>query len=82
MSLSVGIFLHQTTQSRIFLEVLTSLGLYASYSKVMKCEQATGASRTSGDDTLNSLSVESKINFCRWVADRFYFNLDTTYGMG
>ena len=81
LSLSVGIFLHQTTQSRVFLEVLPSLGLYASYSKVMKCEQATGASRTSGNDTLNSLSVESKINSCQWVAEGFYFNLDTIYGM-
>ena len=81
-SLSVGIFLHQTIQSRVFLEALSSLGLYASYSKVMECEQAAGASRTSSNDTLNSLSVESNINFCRWVADRFYFNLDTIYGMG
>ena len=47
----------------------------------MKCEQTTGASRTSGDDTLNSLSVEFKINFCQWVAEVFYFNLDTIYGM-
>ena len=54
-SLSVGIFLHQTIQSRVFLEALSSLGLYASYSNVMECEQGAGASRTSGNDTLNSL---------------------------
>lgn len=47
--LSIGLFIHQTTRSRISIDVLSTLGFCASYAEVMKFERAAVTSQTVND---------------------------------
>ena len=77
--LSVGLFLHQTTHSRIILDVHSSLGLSASYKQVMSFEKS--AAVHVGNKFLDDvLKAEGKLPFCQWVADNFDINEDTISG--
>ena len=77
--LSVGIFLHQTTRSRTILDVLSSLGLSASYEQVMSFVKSAAVHE--GNKFLDDvLKAEGKLPFCQWVADNFDLNEDTIFG--
>ena len=77
--ISVGIFLHQTTRSRIILDALSSLGLCASYQQVMLFEKAAAVHVSNGFLDAE-LKKGEKLPFCQWVADNFDFNEDTITG--
>ena len=46
LMLSVRIFVHQTTRSKVLVDVLSSLGLCASYPEVMKFERSAAVTRS------------------------------------
>ena len=73
LMLSVGTFVHQTTRSKVLLDVLSSLGLCASYVGVIKFEKSAAAT-TSEDFPLLTSPNDGSTRFCQWVADNFDFN--------
>ena len=73
LMLSVGTFVHQTTRSKVLLDVLSSLGLCASYVGVIKFEKSAAAT-TSEDFPLLTSPNDDSTRFCQWVADNFDFN--------
>lgn len=78
--LSVGIFIHQTTCSRALLDVLSSLGLSASYHQVMVFERSAATTRSEDGLAPGLLCNDGSVNFRQWVADNFDFNKDTLTG--
>ena len=80
LMMSVGLFIHQTTRSRLILDVLSSLGLCVSYDQVMAFERAAVCTHTINDLTPGLLSKDKRGGFCQWVADNFDYNEDTISG--
>ena len=80
--LSVGLFIHQTTRSRILLDVLSSLGLCVPYSTVMAFQRSAVLGQRVEDLPVGMNSDKSDTNpqFCQWIADNFDFNEDTLTG--
>ena len=52
--LTVGIFVQQTTRSNVLLDVLSSLGLCASYAEVIKFERPAAVTRSEDFPLLTS----------------------------
>ena len=80
LMMSVGLFIHQTTRSRVILDVLSSLGLCVSYDQVMAFERAAAVTHTIHDLAPGLVSKEGGGGFCQWVADNFDYNEDTVSG--
>ena len=78
--LAVGLFIHQTTRSRLLIDVLSSLGLCVSYSQVMAFERSAVVSRSVEDSPPGLIQHGDNGGFCQWVADNFDYNEDTTTG--
>ena len=78
--LSVGLFIHQTTRSGVFLDVLSSLGLSASYSQVMAFERSAVVSESIYDLPPGIAEKCKGGGFCQWVAYNFDYNEDTLTG--
>ena len=80
--LSVGIFIHQTTRSRLLLDLMAALGFSVSYAQVMAFERA--AVKGQSHDTLHAGIVpqDQDGGFCQWIADNFDKNEDTVTGHG
>lgn len=72
--LSTGLFIHQTTRSRVALNLLSSLGASASYDQVMDFEKAAASQ---GNEEPNQSTAKG---FSQWVADNFDHNEDTLNG--
>ena len=68
-----------SNHSQIIFDILSSLGLCASYQQVMSFEKAAAVHVSNGflDAELNK---GEKLPFCQWVADNFDFNEDTLTG--
>ena len=81
LQLSTGLFIHQTTRSRLLIDVLSSMGMCLSYNHVLTFERSAAVS-TSGDGLPPGLQkVNDGGGFCQWVADNFDFNEDTLTGL-
>ena len=78
--LAVGLFIHQTTRSRLLIDVLSSLGRCVSYSQVMAFERSAVVSRSVEDSPPGLIQHGHNGGFCQWVADNFDYNEDTTTG--
>ena len=76
---SVGMFFYQTTQSKVLSDLLSSLGLCASYAELIKFERSAAVTRSEDFPLLTSPSDEST-RLCQWVSDNFDFNEDTLTG--
>ena len=76
--LCVGIFIHQTTRSRVIIDVLSALGLSASCNEVLTFKRSAAATRSG--DFLPSRTSVANVKFCQWVADNFDLNDDTLTG--
>ena len=77
--LSVGIFVHQTTRSKVLLDVSLLPGLCDSYAKVIKIERSATVTRS--EDFLRLISLnDDSTRFFQWVAHNFDFNEDTLTG--
>ena len=63
LMLSVGIFVHQTTRSKVLLDVLSSLGFCASYAEVIKFERLAAVTRSEDFALLTSPNDDST-RFC------------------
>ena len=73
--LSVEIFAHQVTRWKVLLDVLSSLGLSASYAELIKFERSAAVTRYEDFPQLTTPNDDST-RFCQWVADNFDFNED------
>ena len=78
--LSVGLFIHQSTRSRVLLDVLSSLGFSASYDQVMAFERSAVVSHSINDLPPGLVGAQDGGGFCQWVADNFDYNEDTISG--
>lgn len=78
--LSVGLFIHQQTRSRVLLDVLSSLGLSVSYDQVIAFEKAAVVGRSIHDLPPGLVQQTEGEGFCQWVADNFDYNEDTLTG--
>ena len=78
--LSIGLFIHQTTRSRVLLDVLSSLGLSVSYSQVIAFERSTAVNQTMPNSSSGIVDIDKGGGFCQWVADNFDYNEDTVSG--
>ena len=79
--LTIGIFIHQTTRSRVLIDVLWSLGLCASYNQVMAFERCAAVTK-SDNDLPADLAVNDGQTYCQWVVDNFDLIEDTINGSG
>lgn len=69
--LSVGLFVHQTTRSRVLIDVLFSLGFSVSYDQIIAF-QRSAMDDTCSDGLPGGLIKQSDGGgFCQWVADNF-----------
>lgn len=76
LMLSVEIFAHQVTRWKVLLDVLSSLGLSASYAELIKFERSAAVTRYEDFPQLTTPNDDST-RFCQWVAGNFDFNEDT-----
>ena len=77
--LSIGLFIHQNTRSRVHIDVLSSLGLSISYSNVLAFERSAAVCSSRGlPPGLDKISEGG--GFTQWVADNFDYNEDTLTG--
>ena len=72
--LSIGIFIHQTTRSKLLLNVLSSFGFCACYSQVMDIEKSAVSNINVNDLMPGITSKNDGGGFCQWVADNFDLN--------
>ncbi|XP_071081970.1 uncharacterized protein [Haliotis cracherodii] len=77
--LSTGLFIHQTTRSRVALNLLSTLGMSVSYDQVLDFEKAAVLSQQS-DDMPQASQGDVSSGFCQWIADNFDYNEDTLNG--
>lgn len=76
--LSVGLFIHLTTRSRVIIHVLFSLGFCATYSQVV--ESHNPAMTHASQSPTHGLVALKEGEFCQWVADNFNHNEDSSSG--
>ena len=76
--LSLGLFVHQTTRSRVLIDILYSLGYSVSYTEVMNFERNAAVSNATYDNCNNE--QESQDMFLQFIADNFDHNEDTKTG--
>ena len=77
--LSIGIYIHQVTRSRSLIDLLSALGLCASYTIVMNFERSAAFARIEDEYTATDKATEQN-SFCQWVADNYDFIEDTLNG--
>lgn len=80
LMLSVGLFIHQSTRSRVLLDVLSSLGLSASYTQVMSFERSAVINHSVNELPPGLVAADDGGGFCQWIADNFDYNEDTLAG--
>ena len=78
--LSTGLFIHQTTRSRVALNLLSGLGVSVSYDQVINFEKAAAVTQTSNATPQATQGDAITEVFCQWVADNFDYNEDTLNG--
>ena len=78
--LSIGLFIHKVSRSRLLVDVLHAVGFSVSYSEVIKFEKCAAVSNLSSDDFVTSDEFESGNTFWQFIADNFDHNEDTTTG--
>ncbi|XP_048253265.1 uncharacterized protein LOC124140320 [Haliotis rufescens] len=78
---STGLFIHQTTRSKLVLNLLSSLGMTMSYDTILDFERSAVTSRNI-DDLHPGIGVneDGTEGFCQWIADNFDYNEDTISG--
>jgi hypothetical protein len=80
LQLSTSLFIHQTTRSRLLIDVLSSLGLAISYNRVLSFERSAAVSTSEDGLPPGLMKADAGGGFCQWVADNFDYNEDTLTG--
>ena len=78
--LSVGLFIHQKTRSRILVDVLNSLGFSLAYDEIMGFQKAAVVSQSGKSFPPGSANMNDDLRFYQWVAHNFDYNEDTPTG--
>ena len=61
--MTIGLFIHKFSQSRLLVDVLHSVGFSVSYSEVLKFEKCAAASSVKFVDFVSSSKLESENQF-------------------
>ena len=86
--LSLGLFIHQTTRSRVVLDVMSSLGFCVSYDRVIEFERSCVVSHSIQELPPGVVKQSDGGGFTQWVADNFdhvedtYSGRNSTHAMG
>ena len=78
--LLIDLLIHQTTYSRVLLDVLSTLGLSVPYDQVIAFERSAAVEQSVSDVPPGLSANTNNGGFCQWIADNFYYNEDTVTG--